>query len=156
MAIVTKGTKGKDISIESPGVRILKDQQTSLRPENDQKPEQEKDKGARKGLRHVPKRMLQVIRRELRPTADQFRRIMELLRSRDADIEAYHEQVRASGVFNAPEYSHRIRMIQADSYDRLAQVLDSDQARRFGDLVARRLLPDAVAFEVDSSMVVLE
>ena len=100
--------------------------------------------------------MIRTISQELRPTALQHQSIMDSLRKRDVVIDAYNKQVRASGVFNPSEYGDRIMSIQADSYDDIARVLDGGQMRRFQALVGRGLIGDAVAFEVDPTMVVVK
>ncbi len=80
----------------------------------------------------------------------------QVLRERGREVEAYHREVRASGVFVAREYERRVAAIQSASYARIGEVLDGPQYRRFAELLAQGRLGDAVVFEIDTGMAVVE
>lgn len=100
-------------------------------------------------------KMLFLFERELDLQPSQRQHMAEVLRTREKEIEAYHEEVRASGVFREREYTRRVREIQDRCYERMGDVLDERQHRRFLEVLAHGKLGDAIEFEVGPEMVVI-
>lgn len=86
----------------------------------------------------------------------QRERIDQILREREGLIEAYHRELRASGILNSREYERRTWGIRTESYRRIAAVLRMAQAERFHELVTKGQVTDPVAFELDENMVILD
>lgn len=101
-------------------------------------------------------KMLFLFERELALTVDQRRHFVEVLRERALEIEEINRRIADSRIFSRSEYSRTIRGIRARSYERMAEVLDSVQNRRFRQLVAEGRLGDAVAIAIDSSWTVVD
>lgn len=108
------------------------------------------------GVARAHDRMLFLFQRELGLQAVQRAHFARALRDREAEIRRVQDAVRASKVFDVKSYTRRIRSLQLDSYDRMAAVLDVTQTRRFHDLLAEGRIGDAVQFDVDDDIVVLE
>jgi hypothetical protein len=89
-------------------------------------------------------------------SAPQRAQIEDILAQRRDEIDRCHLEIRASGVFRPREWERRVGDILAASYGRIASVLDSRQAMRFGELVAQRAIADPVEFEPDPGMVILD
>ena len=100
-------------------------------------------------------RILFLFDRQVDLSKDQRRHFADVFLSRDAEIKAYQAQITRSGIFNVPEYRVKIREMIAESYDRMAHALDSQQQQLFYSIVAAGRLGDAVEFEMDPGLVVL-
>jgi hypothetical protein len=103
-----------------------------------------------------PRRLGEVLARELELAPVQQSQVAEILRQRQEAVEAYHRELRASGVFRPRDYDRRVGAIVDLSYSRIAQVLDAAQSRKFSELVRTGRLGDAVPFDIEPHMVVLE
>ncbi|HXG60048.1 MAG TPA: hypothetical protein VNO22_01625 [Planctomycetota bacterium] len=103
-----------------------------------------------------PRRLGDVLARELELSSAQQTQVAEILRQRQEAVEAYHRELRASGVFRPRDYDRRVGTIVDLSYTRIAQVLDAAQNRKFAELVRTGRLGDAVPFDIEPHMVVLE
>ncbi|MFN3484013.1 MAG: hypothetical protein ACK44W_00785 [Planctomycetota bacterium] len=103
-----------------------------------------------------PRRLEGVLARELELAPVQQAQVADILRERQEAIEAYHRELRASGVFRPKEYERRVGAIVDLSYSRIAQVLDAAQNRKFAELIRTGRLGDAVPFDIEPHMVVLE
>lgn len=114
------------------------------------------ERSATPGVTLVHEKMLFLFERQLRLAPDQRRHFSKVLEERQEEIEAYHREIRASGIFRPREYSRNIREVQAASYARMGTALDPVQARDFQGLVAEGRLGDAVAFTLDPGMAVAE
>jgi len=94
--------------------------------------------------------------RELGLSSDQRRQIEAIFLDRQSEVDAYHREVRASGVFHEKGYRRRIEDIRVRSYARMEASLDSRQAPRFRDLLYGGAFGDAIVFDIDSNLVVLD
>lgn len=103
-----------------------------------------------------PRRLEGVLVRELELAPVQQGQVADILRERKEAIEAYHCELRSSGVFRPKEYERRVGAIVDLSYSRIAQVLDAAQNRKFAELIRTGRLGDAVPFDIEPHMVVLE
>lgn len=103
-----------------------------------------------------PEAVLAALDRELELTAGQRAQVEKILHGRQEEIERYHAQIRASGLFRPREWESRVADLLTGSYVRIGALLDSRQNFRFGEMVAARRLADPVEFEPEPHMVVLE
>lgn len=102
------------------------------------------------------RRLEGVLARELELTPAQQAQVADILRERRQAIEAYHRELRASGVFRPRDYDRRVGALVDLSYSRIGQILDSAQNRKFAELVRTGRLGDAVPFDIEPHMVVLD
>jgi hypothetical protein len=101
-------------------------------------------------------KMLFLFERELELRADQRRFMEEVLAHRELEIAEHQRSIVDSRIFRVGEYENWVRATQAASYEKMAEVLDETQRRRFAGLLAEGRLGDAVMFEVPPTMVVLQ
>lgn len=100
-------------------------------------------------------KMLFLFERELDLRGDQRHFMEEVLAQREKDIAEVQRDILRSGIFRTRDYDLRIRAIQAASYEKMAEVLNEPQHRRFSGLVTEGRLGDAVVFETPASLTVI-
>jgi hypothetical protein len=103
-----------------------------------------------------PRLLEGVLTRELELTPAQQAQVTDILQERRQAIEAYHRELRASGVFRSRDYDRRVGAIVDLSYSRIGRILDGAQSRKFAELVRTGRLGDAVPFDIEPHMVVLD
>jgi hypothetical protein len=91
--------------------------------------------------------------RELGLSSDQRRQVEAIFLDRQVEVDAYHREVKASGVFSQKSYSLRITDLRLRHYARMEACLDSRQARRFHELLHSGTFGDGIAFEIDPNLV---
>jgi len=108
------------------------------------------------GIALAHERMLFLFERDLDLRAEQRRFMEDVLGAREEKIASYQKQIVESGVFTVAEYESQIRAIQAASYSKMGEVLDSHQHQRFQRLLEEGRLGDAVMFDVPPTVVVIQ
>ncbi len=101
-------------------------------------------------------KMLFLFERELDLTADQRRHFVQVLADRRLEIEEVNGRIAEAKIFSRSTYSATIRALRAKSYERMAEVLDGAQHRRFVALVREGRLGDAVALTIDPAWTVID
>lgn len=101
-------------------------------------------------------KMLFLFERELDLRGDQRRFMEEVLARRELEITDLQRGIVASGIFRVREYDDRIRALQASSYEKMKEVLDEPQRRRFEGLLAEGRLGDGIQFAIPPNMVMLQ
>lgn len=101
-------------------------------------------------------KMLFLFEREVNLTPDQRSHFVQVLRDRAVEIEDVNRRIADSKIFSRRSYSVTIRAIRARSYERMAEVLDSAQYRRFQQLVTEGRLGDAVAIPLQPDWTVTD
>jgi hypothetical protein len=99
--------------------------------------------------------MLQQFEIGLDLTGPQRASVGKILWERDAEIAAYHSEIRASGVFWVWGHEKKSREILAVSQARVTSILSPEQAQRLSRLYEDGRLSEGVSFEITPEMVVL-
>lgn len=107
---------------------------------------------------HVRNRpaIVALLERELSLSPDQRRQVEDVLFRREREIDGHHRQLRAVGAVSGRAYHRHMQELRALSYIQIGQALDSEQHRRFLELVAAGALNDGIGFAMDEGMVQLD
>ncbi len=100
-------------------------------------------------------RNLASLDRELELTQAQRHRIDQVWRDREAQVSAYHAEIRASKVLWVWGHDRRAREILAASHAQIASVLSVEQARKFFEILESGRLAEGVSFEVTPDLTVI-
>jgi len=98
---------------------------------------------------------LLVLEHELGLNAEQKRQVARILRERDAEVVAFHEEIRASKVFWIWGHEKKVREILASSQVRVASVLSADQSRGYFRMLEEGRLLEGASFEITPGLTVL-
>jgi len=100
-------------------------------------------------------RNLATLDRELGLTQDQRHHIDQVWRAREAQVSAYHAEIRASKVLWVWGHDRKAREILAASHAQSASVLSVEQSRKFFEILESGRLAEGISFEVTPDLTVI-
>ncbi|HXX92531.1 MAG TPA: hypothetical protein VEN81_02795 [Planctomycetota bacterium] len=98
---------------------------------------------------------LLILEHELALSRSQRIEVGNILATRNAQIAAYHADLRASKTFFIAGHDRKAREILEESQARIARVLDGEQSRGYFRLIEEKRIVEGVAFQVTPDMTVI-